>query len=201
MNYLAYLFSDKKALIYWLIGFVGLSLYTVIAILSKIEQADSNFFDRFWIGGLLIIFLLIFIGYYTISFLDYRLQNRLIDKYSKDRDDISIDTKSVLIYQDSFNLTPLRNNYEAEIKIKPRLDRFKILEIGDDLILFGQLYEFGLFRRHLKPILITENLVKYKNKRDFCIPRVRESRFVDNDLELTFDKGIKSIRKITIKDK
>ena len=201
MNYLEYLFSDKKALIYWLIGFVGLSLYTVIVILSKIEQTDSDFFDRFWIAGLLIIFLLIFIGYYTISFLDYRLQKRLIDKYSKDRDDISIESKSVLIYQDSFNLTPLRNNYEAEIKIKPRLDRFKILEIGDDLILFGQLYEFGLFRRHLKPILITENLDKYKNQRDFCIPRVRDSRFVDNDLEITFDKGIKSIKKITIKDK
>ena len=126
------------------------------------------------------------------------MQKRFIDIY-KDK----IRSKSinlVEIYQDSFTIKPFRQNYDAKINIKPRLDTYTVCCLGDNLVLLGQVYDFGIFRRHLRPIYLILKPAKTETLKYVSAPKIHECKFNDNGLLIRFEKSIKGINMLIIKD-
>jgi hypothetical protein len=163
-------------------------------------SVPENYENNYWSLVSLItlgIFFVIFIGYNSISYVNFRIQQkfkcdnkRLIELYK---------FNDVEIYQDSYTIKPFRQNYDARINIKPRIDKFEILKVKNSLILLGQVSEMGLFRVHLRPILIDYQDTDLTFQRTIK-PKILEAVLKDSDLIIRFEKSIKGINTLIIKN-
>jgi multisubunit Na+/H+ antiporter MnhB subunit len=81
MNYFKYIFSDKKGLLYWIFAMVFMIIYLSVSILANYQNRQPNWILLTDFTSLVIV-ALIFIGFYTISFINVKFQNKFFDTYS-----------------------------------------------------------------------------------------------------------------------
>jgi hypothetical protein len=207
MNYFQYLFSDRKGRTYWIIYYSVLFLILFVNSLmyasqlkhikNPIESVNFSIFD-------LIFYFFIFFAFplfYSFSFIKYSKQQRFLKKYSSLITDNSIRSVSVVINQGNYQMTALKSNRFVTINPAPKIDTFTIAEIEDNLVILGQCYTFGVFREHLRPLLI--NLGDKKKIVDYEFAKIANDYTIsvkENDLEVDFKKPIFDIKKLKIKD-
>lgn len=200
MNYFRYIFSDKNAATYWIGILLVLIIYTLPSILVRYNQIESTINNYIWNFTTIIIYIAIFIGFYTSGYINYRIQQNFKATYKDKIENKTNISVQVEIYQESFKITPLKQNHEAKINIKPRLDTFNLCKVGDNLILLGQVYDLGIFRRHLKPILISLNPASFSGILGVLKPRFHELESTESGLFIIFDESVCGIKKLLIKD-
>jgi len=200
MNYFKYIFSDKKGLKYWIFAMVFMIIYLSVSILANYQNRQPNWILLTDFTSLVIV-ALIFIGFYTISFINVKFQNKFLDIYSVNVTNKSVIEVEVVLFLSSFTTTTLRTNYPAKITLKPKKEVFRIFLIDNCIGILGQSYELGVFRKHIKPIIIPIKNKKIENKYKFAItPCVELIEEDNNDLNIVFSKSVKGIIKLTLKD-
>lgn len=200
MNYFKYIFSDKKGLLYLIFAMVFMIIYLSVSILANYHNRQPN-----WIlltdFSFLVIFALIFFVFYTISFINVKFQNKFLDTYSVSIIKKSVIKMEVLLFLNPLRTTTFRTNFPANIKLNPRKEIFKVFLIDNCIGILGQSYELGLFRKHLKPIIIPFKNEKIEKKYKFAItPGVELIEEHNDDLNIVFSKSVKGINKLTLKD-
>lgn len=197
MTYFQYLFSDKKAGIYWIFIFLTIVFFTILNLMIVYDDLwKFRFGDYLQLYSYFILFFIIYIGFYTSGFMAYRLQNKFTDFHHsmiKRNSDYE-----VLISQDRFTIKPLYQSNDVKLSIPLRKDLYQLCTIGDSLIILGHVYDLGVFRRHLKPLQIDLNnsgnkLLTYAKK-----PKGYEVRHTINNLEINFSKSVSGINTLTI---
>jgi hypothetical protein len=175
-------------------------IYLSVSILANYHNRQPN-----WIlltdFSFLVIIALIFVVFYTISFINLKFQNKFLDTYSVRIIKKSVIEMEVVLYLNPFTTTTFRTNFPAKIELKPRQEIFTVFLIDNCIGILGQSYELGLFRKHLKPIIIPIKNETIKNKYKFAImPCVELVEVSNNDLIIVFSKSVKGIIKLTLKD-
>ncbi len=103
----------------------------------------------------LLTFVIIFFGFYLTSFLKYQKQLKY-RKWIEEKVNVGIFlTKNVELFLDSFTVKPPMQNYDAIIKIKTKSVSFEVLEIEDSFLILGYTFDFGIFKRHLRPLVVS----------------------------------------------
>ena len=199
MTYLQYIFSDKKAAIYWIFILIALLIFPLIGLIGMSNSLpDLTYKDYLIIFKYIILYLVIYLGFYTSGYIKYKQQQRFINYYNLKIDRIS--TETVEIYHDKVIVKTFRQNYDAKIPVKPRFDKYKICMINRSLIILGQVYDLGIFRRHMRPIQVDLEDTNLDKFRFTSNPRINLIDFKDNDLIIRFEKSINEINKLIIKD-
>ena len=199
MTYFQYMFSDKKAAIYWLIILIAILIFPVVALSgmgSAIDELEVPDILRLFMY--LIIYVVIYIGFYTSGYIKYRLQKKFTDNNNIHINHIF--TVPVEIHQDKFTIKPYRMNYDVKIKVTSHLDYFSVCVIDKTLVLMGKVYDFGIFRRHMKPIQIDTGELATDRLQFVSKPAIKELIPGDNVLIVKFAKSINSINKLIIMD-
>lgn len=199
MTYFQYIFSDKKSRVYWIIILILITFLTILrGIILLNNNSNFSFWDYFQLSFYFIIFLIIYVGFYTISYLTYKIQKRFTDYYKSRIENNSI--YEVLINQDKFTIKPLYQSYDVKVSVPLRKDYYQICKIGDSLIILGQVYDFGTFKRHMRPLQIDLNNSTNDRLKFAIKPSIYDIKINDNDLEIKFKKSASSINKLVIKD-
>lgn len=107
-----------------------------------------------------------YVLFYTFSFINYRIQQTFIKKYADLIPKDSVRQVNIELTQSSYTMTAFRTNYYAKINPKSKLDTYTIFLINNNLGILGQIYDFGIFRRHLRPMIIplTGQSILHNNK-------------------------------------
>jgi hypothetical protein len=88
----------------------------------------------------------------------------------------------------------------VKISVPLRKDNYQICKISDSLIILGQVYDFGVFMRHMKPLQIDLN-TSTNEKLKFAIkPFISAIKINNNDLEIKLKNSVNGINKLVIID-
>ena len=199
MNYFKYIFSDKKANTYWAIFYILIALPFLLGFF--IDFGKDGRLDEFRPEDLLlyIFYTLAFFMFYSIGYFNLRRQEKFINTYLPHVDNLSKLDREVEIFRNSYTVTGIKTNFEGRIKPKPKRDIFKVFELDNLIVLIGKTYDFGVFRREICPIVIDinnyENPIKYR----YAInPKISTANWIDNDLEIIFERSVYGIRKVKL---
>jgi len=156
-----------------------------------------------WIGPLdflhPFLVIIVFLGFYSAGYLNLKRQEWFLKEYSNLVDSNSIKEIEVVLFQASYTMKPLRHNYDAKINPKPKKDNIKVFQFDNNIGILGQTYDFGVFKRHIKPIIISLN--ENVNQYEYAItPRISSINHLDNDIEIAFERSVFGINKIKLKD-
>jgi hypothetical protein len=155
MNYINYIFLDKKSKIYWISMFVFISFLSIVNYMMHGKEEDASLV--FFTVPLLTL-VIIYFGFYLTSFWKYQKQLKY-RKWIEEKLNLGLFlTKKVELFLDSFTLKPPMLNYDALIKIKTKSVSFEILEIENCFLILGYVFDFGIFKRHLRPLGSFKNL-------------------------------------------
>lgn len=194
LNYLRFLFSDKKSMPYWMSLFI---LIVIITFITQLMHPDDHIF---WLQPLVIMFF--FIAFYTQSYVKYqkyfKYQNILNEKKVQFKQGDCV----VEISQQSFKTTGFKQNYYATMHIRPKQILGNYIYIKDTFILFYHIYEFGLFKRYADPIGIklNNNTEDYLGLNKNRIILLNETQYDGDVLNIEFKKNIDAIKKLSIPD-
>lgn len=200
MNYLQYLFSDKKARIYWVVIFFAAIILTVSTFISHYSPENSIYTVIFDFAYLLLL-CIIYIGFYTYGYLNYNKQRLFLNKYQHLIFKDSIQQKDVLLYFEKVTMKTFRGNYDAPISIKHKSAVFTVFKIKDYIGILGYTYDFGILRWHIRPLLIdlkgetSPQSLKYAR-----IIKVNSIANIGANLEIKFSSAIYGINKLIIND-
>ncbi len=196
-NYFKYLFSDKGAKVTWIFIFVVLLLVSSISLsihFAKTRSIDFNMntLINFWH---LAVFVIIYFGFYTSSFVNYKKQVSYLKKISTNE----IEEVEVEVFQSSFIIKPTRQNFDAKINVTPKIEKFKLYIKSEYFLLFGVVREFGLFRMHMKPLLISTS----NSKEKIHTKKLNTSKLeIENNNTVVYLKDhYKSISKLVVKNR
>ena len=196
MNYFTYLFSDKKALKYWLLLLIIVITYAGIGILANYEGRNTN-----WISIIFnfVFILFLFFGFYSTTYLNYLKRNRFLKFYSHLIDQNSFRKCEVLLFNSTYYVTAIKTNFAGKIKPKPKFETFETFRIDDKIGILGYTYDLGVFKRHIPPILVDiknyENSTEYKYAKT---PKISSINWNENDMEIIFERSVYGIDKIKL---
>lgn len=140
---------------------LGTKIYTGLVILilfcNFIIMIADNFPEGIFIALLveLLIPSIFYFGFYCSSYYNLYKQKKFIKVNSKSFK--NIETKSIVLFQRSFTMQPYRMSYPAKINIKPREVNYKFIDINNNIIMLGYVYDLGKFKRYLKPLIFIED--------------------------------------------
>lgn len=199
MTYFQYIFSDTKSRVYWIVILILIIFISIFKYFISINNNSiPDFENYFQMYFYFLIFLIIYIGFYTSSYFIYKIQNRFTCYYKSRIDTNSI--YSVLINQDKFTIKTLYQSYDAKISVPMRKDNYQICKIDDSLIILGQVYDLGIFKRHMRPLQIDLNNSTNEKLKFAIKPFISEIKMENNDLEIKFGNSINGINKLVIID-
>jgi hypothetical protein len=196
MNYIKYLFSDKKALPYW--GFLYFCIFNIYTIGIIVGIKSNQPFEMDPIGALINLFILFsFILYYTPGYINHLRQAKFIKKYSTLIENNSIKETDVEIFIASYHVTALRTSYYAKINPKSRHEIFTTFIIENKIGILGYGYDFGILRRDACPIVIDtdSNTKKYSFAKT---PRISSINWTGDDMEILFERPVFGLTKIKL---
>lgn len=193
MNYLNYLSSDKKSKIYWISIFVFISILSLVNYIMNGKEEDAR--PILFIVPLLTL-VIIFFGFYLTSFLKYQKQLKY-RKWIEEKLDVGLFlTKNVELFLDSFTVKPPMQNCDAIIKIKTKSVSFEVLEIEDSFLILGYTFDFGIFKRHLRPLVVSKISDKTLLKEGAILRSEFEIVKLSNQVKINLEKSFAGIRSL-----
>ena len=199
MSYIKYLFSDKKALPYWAVFYIPLFSIILIRIIVFIRSDQPFEFDP--VSSLVMFFWTFsFILYYTSGYFNLKRQEKFLKKYLDVIEENSFRKSQVEISLASYSVTAFRTNYYATIKPKSKLENFTTLRIENKICIIGFSYEFGLLRKDIPPIIIDNDSNNQKKYSYAKMPKILSINWIENDMEITFERPVYWITKIKLID-
>ena len=207
MNYFRYMFSDKKAHTFWIIYYTILLLAVGLNLILNENYNRLNYRYNTDIISLtfnaIIISIVVFAYplYYSYSYFLFKIQQDFLKKYSNIIKDNSIRKVKVELLQRSYSINAAKTTYSAKINPKQIFDEFTIAELDNHLLILGQTYGFGIFRQHLRPIILSLDNGNISDKyRPAWIPEKYDIVKEGNDLIVNFSEKRFDIKVIRIRD-
>ncbi len=199
MTYLRYLFSDKKAFIYWIWLVIWITIVTLIRVMKDWNYYNNYGFQNYFNVFFYISFILVlYIGYYTSGYLKYKLQEKFRTIYKSTILHESL--YDVEIYQDKVRVKAFLQSGDIKLSLPHKKDYFQICKIDNSIIILGHVYDLGILKRHISPIQIDLDNTAV-NKLKFTIkPDISDLVYNNRNLEIKFKKNISQINKLIIKD-
>lgn len=193
MNYLNYISSDKNSKIYWISLFVFMSFLSLVNYIMNGKEEDAR--PILFIVPLITL-VTIFFGFYLTSFLKYQKQLKY-RKWIEEKLNVGLfRTKNVELFLDSFSLKPPMQNYDAIVKIKTKSVSFEVLEIEDSFLILGYTFDFGIFKRHLKPLVISKIYDKSLLRKGAILRSEFELVKLSNQVKINLEKSFAGIRSL-----
>jgi len=200
LNYFKYIFSDANARTHWIIYYSTIGLLSFV---GYIVLLFGNQLNEVSVFGLTINLIIIFAFplYYSYSYFNYRIQQRFLTNNTNIIRNDSIRNYEVELQQESFSVTTLIKNYTVKINPKVLIDKYTICKLDKTIVLLGQVYDFNIFRQHIRPIIIALDKNPILEKVRWCIfPKEYDVHREEKDLVISFTKNLNGISKLTIKN-
>ena len=144
----------------------------------------------------LLTLVIIFFGFYLTSFLKYQKQLKY-RKWIEEKLNVGLFlTKNVELFLDSFTVKPPMQNYDAIIKIKTKSVSFEVLEIEDSFLILGYTFDFGIFKRHLSPLVISKTYDKIILREGAILRSQFEIVKLNNQVKINLEKSFAGIRSL-----
>lgn len=194
MTFLKYVYSDRKALKYWIAIFSIVLFIAVLALLITNQSNDSDYKFNLYLY-LPVAFILVFICFYLTGYWTYLRQQKFKTYIESELKlgrlkSTDIDIGYGNIFVKLFN----KQGYEAMISIGNKSVPFEILDVNGLIILLGFVYDLGIFKRHIKPIAIS-NMKEYRFAWKYVLyPENVEIIESDGKTIITFEKNIEGIK-------
>jgi hypothetical protein len=191
MNYINYIFLDKKSKIYWISIFVFISFLSIVNYMMHGKEEDASLV-LFTVPLLTLV--IIYFGFYLTSFWKYQKQLKY-RKWIEEKLNLGLFlTKKVELLLDSFTLKPPMLNYDALIKIKTKSVSFEILEIENSFLILGYVFDFGIFKRHLRPLVVSKTYNKTLLREGAILRNSFEIMKHNNHVKINLEKSFEGIR-------
>lgn len=197
MNFINYLNSDRKSGIYWISIFVFTLCLSVINFMMNGEEKDAVLISFF---VPILTLLVIYFGFYLTGFRMFQKQLKYRMWIEEEMRSGIFITKNVEIFKSSYSLKPPMQNYDVPINIKPRTETFDVLETKDTILILGYVFDFDIFKRHISPLVISENKNKEFLKNGAVFIERFEMERQNNQVSIKFEKPYKGINKMIIRD-
>lgn len=193
MNFINYLYSDRKSGIYWISIFGFVLFLSVFNFIMNGEEKDAVLI-LFFVP--ILTLLVIYLGFYLSGFRMFQKQRKYRRWIESEMRAGSFITKKVEVFLNSYSLKPPMQNYDAPINIKPKTVTFDVLETKDSILILGYVFDFGIFKRHITPLVISENKNKeFLKKGAVLIERFKMEK-QNNQISIKFEKPYKGIKKM-----
>ena len=197
MNFINYLYSERKSGIYWITIFGFILCFSVINFMTNVNEKDAVLI-LFFVP--ILTLLVIYFGFYLSGFLTFQKQMKYRRWVEEELRTGTFITKNVEIVLNSFSLKPPMQNYDAPINIKPKTVTFDVLETKDTILILGYVFDFGIFKRHITPLVISENKNKEFLKKGAVLIERFEMEKQNNQISIKFEKPYKGIKKMIIRN-
>jgi len=197
MNFINYLNSDRKSGLYWISIFGFVLFLSVINFVMNGEEKDAVLIS-FFVPVLTL--LVIYFGFYLTGFRMLQKQMKFRRWIEEEMRAGSFITKKVEVFLNSYSLKPPMQNYDAPINIKPRTETFDVLETKGNILILGYVFDFGIFKRHITPLVISENKNKEFLKKGAVLIVRFEMERQNNQVSIKFEKPYKGIKKMIIRN-
>lgn len=147
-KYLNFLFSDHKAIPYWIFIFIFCLVFMMVAYLKT---------SKFEVLGTLFICIGIYVGFYTVSYFRYNTFFKLKEILkSKGFEVRSGQCKISLMSKGLIMSSPLQN-YSAKIKLNSYDETCVYLQTTDFFVLFYPIRELGVFQYYVPPVVVNQS--------------------------------------------
>jgi len=198
MTYFKYLFSDKKALPYWLAMFILAILFSPVGLIQEITTGVSGIAIFLRILMYPAIEGILFIGFYSSGYLNYKKQQRFKQRVEGPLRLGIFSMASVEVFQDNFSITGIKTNYSASFEVKPWKAEFECLETNEAIIILPYVFDLGMFKRHIKPLVINKMEENCKAFRKAIYPEVMELTKKEGRTTALFYKSVETIKQIVV---
>lgn len=181
--YLKFLFSDKRAAVYWL--FIFCALFTGGVLMNGFSV------NTLWIVG---AFITVYIGFYTVSYYHYCYFFKLEKSLRNDRE-WNDGIGEIRVFPAPFFSTIPAQNFNIKVRLRAYTDVGYYLCTETSMLLLVPVRELGVFRNYKCVIGVTE-----KDKSDYSM-YLKKKRCVSGKMNRT-DQGIEirtNIGKITMR--
>jgi hypothetical protein len=148
----------------------------------------------------ILIFLVIYFGFYLTGFLTFQKQMRYRRWVEEELETGNFIKMNCEIFQSPFSLKTPMQNYDAPIIIKPETVTFDVLETKDTILILGYVFDFGIFKRHISPLVISKNKNKEFLKKGAVLIDRFEMERQNNRVIIRFEKPYAGIRKMIIRN-
>lgn len=200
MNYVQYLFSDKKAKLFW-------TVYYIIIISIALSGLFISFFTNtpaqpeekipFYSIIITSAIVLGFPIFYTFSFLNYRSQGKFKQKYGSLFKNDSTQTHVEITTSEKVK-TPI-TNYQVKINNKTT-DNYIVMHHNNAIVIFGQVSFLGVLRHHLKPIIVSLDKGEIQERYDYAIVPKQYTLHENSNLTINFLNSNIGIETLTLID-
>ena len=197
MNFINYLYSDRKSGIYWISIFGFVLFLSVFNFMMNGEEKDAVLI-LFFVP--ILTLLVIYLGFYLSGFRMFQKQMKYRRWIEEEMIAGSFITKKVEVFLNSYSLKPPMQNYVAPINLKQKTVTFDVLETKDTILILGYVFDFGIFKRHITPLVISENKNKEFLKKGAVLIERFEMEKQNNQISIKFEKPYKGIKKIIIRN-
>ncbi len=169
---------------------------SIINFMMNGENEDANLI-LFFIP--IFTLFIIYLGFYLSGFIAYCKQLKYREWIEeKLKIGLFVPQKAEL-YLDSFTIKPIRQNHDAVIHIKPKSVTFEVLELEDTILILGYVFDYGIFKRHIRPIVISKKHHKTYLKEGAVLQNTNEIKKLDNQIRINFEKSFEGIKSLIIK--
>lgn len=179
-KYISFLFSDYKAIPYWIFIFVFCIVFTMISYLKT---------SKFEVFGAFFLYFVIYIGFYTISYFRYNAFFKLKEVLENKGFDVENGQCRIDFMPKDLIMTSPQQNYNARIKLNSYNETCSYLQTTDLLALFYPIRELGVFQYYQLPIIVNHTGVLPSYLHSFKLKIVDCQNVTENGDETVINLG------------
>jgi hypothetical protein len=186
---------ENKEIVYWIMLFIIVSIYALLLYFFN-KQFHFIYFiimEFFVPVGFLI--------YIFINIFRCKKFSILCNKMKNDGIDIKITDCFIKVKKSEYHTKPLTQSMEVNIKTYFRTVKAYFVQTNDFMMLFFQLYDFGLFRRYIRPVVFKKNsIIPSVLIKNIYLIEIYEKRKIENEICIKLNKTLKGIEYLILPD-
>jgi hypothetical protein len=136
----------------------------------------------------------VFLIYFFINIVRCKNFYRLCNEMGRSGMEVKINDCFISIKKKGYRTKSITQSMEVSIETHFRTIKSYSVQTNDFFVLFFQLYDFGIFRRYIRPVVFKKNIVMLPNfMKNIYIIETYESKKVENDTYLKLNKELCNI--------
>jgi energy-coupling factor transporter transmembrane protein EcfT len=179
---------ENKEIIYWIMFFAIVSIYALLSYFVN---------KQYHIIYLIILELFVpfaFFAYFFINFFRCRKVNMLCNNLKNNRIEISINELLIKIKIKDYRIKPLNQSMDVNIKTSFRTVKAYHVQASDFFILFFQVYDFGLFRHYIRPVVFKKSNAVIPNfMKDIYLIETYEKKEIEDGICIKLNNKVTDI--------
>jgi hypothetical protein len=131
----------------------------------------------------------VFLIYFFINTVRCKNFYRLCNEIEKNRMEVTLNDCFIKIKRKSYHTKPITQAMEVSIETHFRTIKAYSIQANDFFVLFFQLYDFGIFRRYIRPVVFKKNIVILPNfMKNIYLIETYEKKEIENNICIKLNK-------------